>query len=60
MADIEAKVLEAMKKAGRPMRPGDVAAATGLPKAEVSRTLQALKKAGKVVSPQRCFWAPAE
>jgi DNA-binding MarR family transcriptional regulator len=48
-----------MKKAGKPLRPGDVAELTGLDKDEVSKAINALKKDGKVVSPKRCFWSPA-
>jgi DNA-binding MarR family transcriptional regulator len=56
----ERMVLEAMKKAGKPVRPGDVAEMTGLPKDEVSKVIKSLKKKGKVGSPKRCFWAPTE
>jgi predicted transcriptional regulator len=59
MAGVEDKVLQAMKKAGKPLRPGDVAELTGLDKDEVSKAINALKKDGKVVSPKRCFWSPA-
>lgn len=59
MADNTDKVLAAMKKAGEPVRPGDLAEATGLSKDDVSKALNALKKDGKIVSPKRCFWAPA-
>ena len=55
----EKKVLEAMKAAGKPVRPGDLATATGLESKEVSKIIQALKKQGLVSSPKRCFWAPA-
>ena len=55
----EKKVLEAMKAAGKPVRPGDLAKATGLESKEVSKIIQALKKQGLVSSPKRCFWAPA-
>jgi len=54
------KVLEAMKKAGKPVRPGDVAKATGLDSKEVSKIISELKKEGKVISPKRCYYAPAE
>jgi len=55
----ELKVLEAMKKAGKPVRPGDVAEMSGLPKDEVSKIINSLKKQGKITSPKRCFYAPA-
>jgi len=37
MSDKEQVVLEAMKKAGKPVRPGDIAKATGFDKSEVSK-----------------------
>lgn len=60
MADKEQRVLVALRNAGKPLRPGDVAEMTGLDKDEVSKIINALKKSGKVMSPKRCFWAPAE
>lgn len=60
MEEKEAKVLEAMKQAGQPVRPGDVAKATGLESKDVSKLIQSLKKQGLVMSPKRCYWAPAE
>ena len=60
MADNEKLVLETMKKAGKPVRPGDVAKTTGIDSKEVSKIIAGLKKQGKVISPKRCFWAPAE
>lgn len=53
-------VLDAMKKAGKPVRPGDIAKATGLESKEVSAIIKELKKKGKVISPKRCFYAPSE
>ncbi len=54
------KVLDAMKKAGKAVRPGDVAEITGIDSKEVSKIIQDLKKERKVFSPKRCFWALAE
>ena len=59
MADNADMVLEAMKKMNKPVRPGDVAEETGLPKEDVSKAINVLKKDGKIVSPKRCFWEPA-
>ncbi len=53
-------VLDAMKSAGKPVRPGDVAKATGIESKEVSKIISTLKKEGKVYSPKRCYYAPAE
>ena len=56
---MEKKVLNALKKAGKPVRPGDVAKLIGEDSKQVSKAIQELKKQGKVVSPKRCFWEPA-
>jgi len=47
-------------KSGKPLRPGDVAKSVGLPEDEVSKIIRSLKKKGKITSPKRCFYAPAE
>jgi len=60
MEEKERFVLEAMKKAGKPVRPGDVAKMTGLESKEVSKIISDLKKKGKVSSPKRCYYAPVE
>lgn len=58
MTDTEQVVLKTMKKAGKPMRPGDVANVTGMDRKEISKIISDLKKKGKVSSPKRCFYAP--
>ena len=60
MADKEQLVLDTMKKAGKPMRPGDVPKMAGIESKEVSKIIIDLKKKGKVSSPKRCFYAPVE
>ncbi|UCE05152.1 MAG: MarR family transcriptional regulator [bacterium] len=59
MAEKEDMVLAAMENAGKPLRPGDIAELTGIDKNEVSKIINSLKKEGKIISPKRCFWAPA-
>lgn len=56
---MEKKVLSAMKKAGKPVRPGDVAKMLDADSKEVSKVFQDLKKKGKISSPKRCYWEPA-
>ncbi len=56
---MEDKVLKAMKEAGAPVRPGDLAKKLGVDSKEVSKAIDSLKKQGKIVSPKRCFYAPA-
>ncbi len=56
---MEQKVLDAMKKAGKPVRPGDLAKALGADSKEVSKAIGELKKQGKIRSPKRCYYEPA-
>ena len=55
---MEEQVLKVLKEAGKPMRPGDVAKVLGVESKVVSEAIAALKKAGKVDSPKRCYYAP--
>ena len=55
---MEKKILSAMKKAGKPVRPGEVAKMIGEESKEVSKIISSLKKQGKVMSPKRCYYAP--
>ncbi len=54
---MEKKVLAALKKAAKPVRPGDVAKILGAESKEISKIISDLKKKGKVVSPKRCYYA---
>ncbi len=60
MAEKAKQILDAMKKAGKPVKAGEVAQATGIDGKEVTKIIGALKKEGKVISPKACFYAPAE
>jgi predicted transcriptional regulator len=53
---MEKKVLDAMKKAGKPVRPGEVADMIGEESQVVSKIISSLKKKGRVVSPKRCYY----
>ena len=55
---MEKKVLNAMKKAGKPVRPGEVAKMIGEESKEVSKIISSPKKQGKAMSPKRCYYAP--
>jgi DNA-binding IclR family transcriptional regulator len=57
MTDNAQKVLDAFKEAGKPLRPGDVAAMTGLDSKEVSAIIKNLKNEEKVISPKRCYYS---
>ena len=52
-------VLEAIKKAGEPVNAGKVVELTGLDRKVVDKAMNDLKKEGKIVSPVRCKWEPA-
>lgn len=60
MSEHADKVLQAMKDAGKPVRPGDVAKSLGMESKEVSKAIKVLKKEGKIHSPKRCYYAPTE
>ncbi|HMM12681.1 MAG TPA: ArsR family transcriptional regulator [Bacteroidales bacterium] len=50
------KVLEALRKNGQPMRPGDIAEATGLDKKDLDKVIKALKNEDLIYSPIRCYY----
>lgn len=52
------KVLETLKNAGKPLKAGEIAEASGLDKKEVDQAMKVLKAEEKIVSPKRCFWEP--
>ena len=56
---MEKKVLSAMKKAGKPLKTGEIAKMINADSKEVSKAMNGLKKEGKITSPKRCFWEPA-
>jgi Mn-dependent DtxR family transcriptional regulator len=59
--DAEAKkVLKAMKTAGGPAAPKQIAEAAGLDGKKVSDIIKGLKGQGLVESPVRCKWAITE
>lgn len=57
---MEAKIIEAMKKADKPLRPGEIAEALGMDSKEVSKIIGKLKKTGAVISPKRCYYSLPE
>lgn len=57
---MEKEILNALKKAGKPVRPGDIAKILGVESKEVSKVISSLKKKGEVVSPKRCYYSLAE
>ena len=57
MSDAKETVLRAFKEAGKPVRPGDIAKATGMESKDVSKLIKELKSEGKVISPKRCYYS---
>ncbi len=57
MEEQKQAVAKALEDAGKPVRPGDIAAATGIDKAQVSKIIKKLKAEGLAHSPKRCWWA---
>jgi DNA-binding MarR family transcriptional regulator len=51
-------VLQAMKKAGKPLRPGEIAELTGFDKDDVTKVIKQLQKEGLVISPKKCYYQP--
>lgn len=52
------QVLDAMRKAGKPLKAGEVAELAGLDKKVVEKVMDQLKKTEMIVSPKRCYWEP--
>jgi Mn-dependent DtxR family transcriptional regulator len=59
-ADMEKEVLETMKRAGKPVRPGDIAKILNVESKEVSKAINSLKKNGQVISTKRCYYSLPE
>ena len=54
------EILKVMKEAGRPMSAGEVEKLLKADRKEIDKAFKALKEEGKIVSPVRCKWEPAE
>ena len=54
------EILKVMKEAGRPMSAGEVEKLLKADRKEIDKAFKALKEGGKIVSPVRCKWEPAE
>ena len=54
--DTKEKVLQTMKDAAKPMRPGEIAEAAGLDKKEAEKAIKQLKAEELIYSPKRCFY----
>ena len=54
---MEKRILKAMKDAGKPVRPGDIAKSLEVDSKEISKTIKVLKEKGEIISPKRCFYS---
>ncbi|MBT3385242.1 MAG: MarR family transcriptional regulator [Prolixibacteraceae bacterium] len=52
------KVLETLQTAGKPLKAGEIAEASGLEKKVVDKAMKVLKKEERIVSPKFCYWEP--
>ena len=50
------KVLQALKKSGKPMKSAEIAETTGIDKKEVDKAIKTLKAEEKIISPKVCFY----
>jgi biotin operon repressor len=53
-------VLNAIQNAGKPVKGGEIADATGIDKKEIDKAIKKLVAEGKINSPIRCFYAPVK
>ncbi|WP_457751514.1 MarR family transcriptional regulator [Thermococcus sp.] len=53
-------VFKVLKEAEKPLKSKEIAELAGLDKKEVDKAIKILKKEGKITSPKRCYYAPAE
>jgi len=59
MSEVEL-VFKVLKEAGKPLKSKEIAELAGIDKKEVDKAIKILKKEGKITSPKRCYYAPAE
>jgi hypothetical protein len=54
--DVKEKVYNAMKKAGKELKTGEIAELAGLDKKEAEKAVKILNVEARIFSPRRCFW----
>jgi len=52
------QVLQALNKAGKALKAGELVELCGLARPEIDKALKQLKKEEKISSPKMCFWEP--
>ena len=58
--DTKELVFKAIENAGKPVKGGEIADATGIDKKEIDKAIKKLVAEGKINSPIRCFYAPVK
>jgi predicted transcriptional regulator len=56
--ELQEQVLQAMAKAGKALKAGEIVDLCGLSRPEVDKALKQLKKEDRITSPKVCFWEP--
>ncbi|MBN2415312.1 winged helix-turn-helix transcriptional regulator [bacterium] len=56
--DSREKILATMRKAGKPLKAGEIAELSGLDTSAVNAAMTILKKEEMIISPKRCYWQP--
>jgi DNA-binding IscR family transcriptional regulator len=56
--DNEKSVMEAFKKAGKPLSSKEVSELSGIDKKEVDKIIKKLKASEQLDSPKRCYYQP--
>jgi len=57
MMEPKEAIIKAMETAGKPLKGGEIAEASGVDKKEVDKLIKKLVAEGKVDSPIRCYYA---
>jgi hypothetical protein len=52
------KILEIMKKSGKPLKKSEITEMSSLDKKDENILINKLKKEEAIVSPKRCYWEP--
>ena len=58
--ELQEQVLQAMAKAGKALKAGEIVDLCGLSRPEVDKALNQLKKVERITSPKVCFWEPSK
>ena len=54
--DVEKTIIDTLKKAGKPLKAGEIAELAGIEKKAVDKAIKVLKTGEKIVSPKRCYY----